>query len=94
MTRTLGKSLLLTGLAIIVAATTAWSLLGANTAWTKTYIEIPRTDEITGISYTEKINRFVPGIDALIPAVGAGFICVFAGLVILKRKSKTTKTNL
>lgn len=89
MIRTLGKSLLVFGVAIIVVATIAWSLMGANTAWTKTYIEIPRTDEITGISYTEKINRFVPGIDSLIPAVGAGFICVFAGMVILKRNSKT-----
>jgi hypothetical protein len=88
MMRPLGKSLLLFGLAIIVISVTAWSLLGANTAWTKTYIEIPRTDEITGIAYTEKINRFVPGIDTLIPSIGAGFICVFSGLLILKRKSK------
>jgi ABC-type antimicrobial peptide transport system permease subunit len=84
----IGKVLMGLGAVFVVGFVIAWGALGANTAWTKTYVEIPREDPITGIAYSEKVERFVPGVDLLIPAVGAGFICVLAGWVIFKRTSK------
>jgi hypothetical protein len=72
-----------TGIAMVLLSLIFWGILGANTGWTKSYIEIPRKDEITGIDYTEKVNRFVPGV---------GFVCIFAGIVILKRKSHPNAT--
>jgi hypothetical protein len=81
-----------TGIAMVLLSLIFWGILGANTGWTKSYIEIPRKDEITGIDYTEKVNRFVPGVDLLAPALGAGFVCIFAGIVILKRKSHPNAT--
>ncbi|MEX1119149.1 MAG: hypothetical protein WEB60_10205 [Terrimicrobiaceae bacterium] len=83
------RAVIAIGVAVILLSLGLWAILGANTGWTKSYIEIPKEDEITGIEYTEKVNRFVPGVDLLVPAISAGFVCVFAGMIILKRKSKT-----
>jgi len=87
------RAVIATGIAVVFLAVILWAILGANTGWTKSYIEIPKTDEITGINYTEKVDRFVPGVDLLVPAIGAGFICIFAGIIILKRKSHTNTIN-
>ncbi len=83
------RAVIAIGMAVVLLSVVMWAVLGANTGWTKSYIEIPKQDEITGINYTEKVNRFVPGIDLLAPALAAGFVCVFAGIIILKRKPKT-----
>ncbi len=86
------RAVIAIGCAVVILSVVVWAVLGANAGWTKSYIEIPKKDEITGIDYTEKINRFVPGVDLLVPALGAGFVCVFAGIIILKRKPKTHTT--
>jgi len=87
------RAVIAIGTAVILLSVVLWAVLGANMGWTKSYIEIPKQDEVTGIDYTEKVNRFVPGVDLLVPAIGAGFVCVFAGIIILKRKPKTRITT-
>lgn len=80
--------LLLAGGATLAFGTLAlWTAAGAHTGWSKTYIEIEKTDEVTGITYPERINRFVPGVDFLFPGLAAASVCIFAGVVILKRNS-------
>lgn len=83
------RAVIAIGVAIVLLSVLLWGILGANTGWTKSYIEIPKKDEITGIDYTEKVDRFVPGVDLLAPAISAGFVCVLAGIIILRRKSRT-----
>jgi hypothetical protein len=85
-----GRSLLVLGLLVVVGSTGYWLAAGANTGWTKTYVEIEKVDDITGIHYAEKKDQFVPGVDLLAPAAAAGFICIFAGVVIVRR-SKPNK---
>ena len=54
-----------------------WWFGGSNTGWTKTYITAPTTDEVTGIVYEVKQEKFVPGIDCLAVGTGLSFV-VFA----------------
>jgi hypothetical protein len=81
--RKAGKVVCVVGVLLVLAVTGFWVARGAHTGWTKTYVEIQRVDDVTGIPYSEKADRFVPGVDFLIPGAGAGFLCIFAGMAIL-----------
>ncbi len=48
---------------VALGTTVAWLGLGANRGFTKTSLPVPKTDEITGIAYTEYEKRFQPGIE-------------------------------
>lgn len=81
------KALRILGLGIISVGVIAWLVLGANTGWTKTYLEVAKVDEVTGIEYPEKVQKFVPGIDLLIPLCGAGLACL-AGSFFFRRRER------
>jgi len=56
--------------AILIAAgsLTLWLVTGAHRGWTKTSVAVEKTDEVTGLTYTEYEKRFVAGVEIL--AVG------------------------
>lgn len=82
--RTAGLAVLALGVALAFVAIALWAAGGASTGWTKTYVEVMKTDEITGIEYPERVKRLVPGLDFLVPGVGVGIVCIFAGTAILR----------
>lgn len=68
-----------------------WWFGGANPGWTKTYVTIPATDEITGIQYEVKQEKFVPGVDFLAAGCGLSFV-IFASSFLYPKKASRTKT--
>jgi hypothetical protein len=66
-----------------------WWFSGADMGWTKTYITIPATDEITGISYEVKQEKFIPGVDFVALGTGLSFAIFAASFLFSKRKSQT-----
>jgi hypothetical protein len=61
-----------------------WAAAGSNLGWTKTQVPLPRTDEVTGISYVEYEKRFVPGVDVL--ALGGLLGAAALGATFLPRR--------
>lgn len=66
-----------------------WWFSGADMGWTKTYFTIPATDEITGISYEVKQEKFIPGVDFVALGTGLSFAIFAASFLFSKRKSQT-----
>lgn len=62
-----------------------WWFSGANMGWTKTYLTIPATDEVTGIQYEVKEEKFVPGVDFLALGTGLSFV-IFATTFLFSAK--------
>lgn len=66
-----------------------WWFSGADMGWTKTYVTIPATDEITGIPYEVKQEKFIPGVDFVALGTGLSFAIFAASFLFSKQKSKT-----
>ena len=66
-----------------------WWFSGADMGWTKTYVTIPATDEITGIQYEVNQEKFVPGVDFVAAGTGLSFAIFAASFLFSKRKSQT-----
>jgi hypothetical protein len=64
-----------------------WWFSGADMGWTKTYITIPATDEITGISYEVKQEKLILGVDFVALGTGLSFTVFAASFLFSKRKS-------
>jgi hypothetical protein len=62
-----------------------WWFSGADMGWTKTYVTTPTTDEITGIVYEVKQEKFVPGLDFVVGGTGLSFT-IFAASFLFSRK--------
>ena len=77
-------------LALIILSTCLswWWFSGADMGWTKTYVTIPATDEITGIQYEVKQEKFVPGVDFLVAGIGLSLGSFAASFLLSQRKSK------
>lgn len=60
-----------------------WFANGAHPGWTQTYVTEQRVDTVTGLTYPEKIPRFVPGIEILVAGVTLGTFLEFLGVVLL-----------
>jgi hypothetical protein len=65
-----------------------WWFSGANMGWTKTYLTIPATDEVTGIQYEVKEEKFVPGVDFLALGTGLSFVIFATTFLFSTKKSK------
>jgi hypothetical protein len=80
------RLLQIVALLLALSTTTYWAASGANRGWTKNSVPITKTDDITGIEYTEYEDRFIPGLDFL----GAALACssLLAGASLLFRKTK------
>ncbi|NDG70192.1 MAG: hypothetical protein EBY32_02605 [Proteobacteria bacterium] len=68
-----------------------WWFSGADMGWTKTYVTIPATDEITGIQYEVKQEKFVPGVDFVAAGIGLSFGIFAASFLPSPRKPKIQK---
>ena len=68
-----------------------WWFSGADMGWTKTYVTIPATDEITGIQYEVKQEKFVPGVDFVAAGIGLSFGIFAASFLLSPRKLKIQK---
>ena len=81
--RTLARLL---ALFILSTCLSWWWFSGANMGWTKTYLTIPATDEVTGIQYEVKEEKFVPGVDFLVLGTGLSFV-IFATTFLFSSKN-------
>lgn len=68
-----------------------WWFSGADMGWTKTYVTIPATDEITGIQYEVKQEKFVPGVDFVAVGIGLSFGIFAASFLLSPRRPKIQK---
>lgn len=77
-------TLRLLALLLLVGTTAWWFAAGQNPGWTKNKVAVEKTDEITGIVYTEYEDRFIPGVDLL--AAGGGTALFLVALSFLGRR--------
>lgn len=73
---------------VAIATVVVWSTGGFHTGWTQTRIPVTGTDEITGITYTQYEDGFVPGLDVLGGGLIAAALIVGATLGVQFLKSK------
>lgn len=71
-------------LCILLATTAWWWQAGGNRGWTKNSVDVWKYDEITEISYPEREDRFVPGVDFL----GGGLLvsALLMGVTLIRRR--------
>jgi hypothetical protein len=69
-----------------------WWFSGADLGWTKTYVTIPATDEITGIQYEVKQEKFVPGVDFVTAGIGLSLAIFAASFLLSHKTSKIQQT--
>jgi hypothetical protein len=62
-----------------------WWAGGANTGWTKTYLTTKATDEVTGIVYEVKQEKFVPGVDFVAAGTGLSLLVFGASFVRFRK---------
>ena len=73
--------------ACILLGTAGWWLkAGSNKGWTKDSVNVWKYDEITEISYPEKVKKFVPGVDFLGGGMAASMIIAALSFIPLKRR--------
>jgi len=82
-------ALRLLALFILSTCLSWWWFSGADKGWTKTYVTIPATDEITGISYEVKQEKFVPGVDFVALGTGLSFAVFASSFLFSKRKTRS-----
>jgi hypothetical protein len=75
---------------IILAAFAYWAAAGANRGWTKTSVPVKTLDDVTGIEGVTYHKKFVPGVDFLALAAGAGI--VMAGVSFLFRTKRSPQS--
>lgn len=69
-----------------------WWFSGADLGWTKTYVTIPATDEITGIQYEVKQEKFVPGVDFVTAGIVLSLAIFAASFLLSHKTSKIQQT--
>ncbi len=67
-----------------------WAAAGSNVGWTKDKIEIKKTDEITGIEFTEYQDHFLPGIEFLAAGTGLGLALIGVTFFFRKKPNHTS----
>ena len=73
---------------LILGSPVYWAARGANRGWTKTSVPVKTVDEVTGIEGVTYQKKFVPGVDFLAVAEGAGIM--LAGISFLFRTKHGT----
>ncbi|MBC2605068.1 hypothetical protein [Pelagicoccus albus] len=77
----------ITAIAAFVAAFGAWIYGGAQAGFYKTFYQIKKVDEITGLSYSEEVPALLPGVETL--ALGFGvFVLLLAVSEWMELKAK------
>lgn len=88
----LSKSLRIAAVVLAGAVTGFWITSGAHTGWSMNKVPITQTDEITGLTYTEYEERYVPGLEVLIGAWG-GSVILFGASFVGRRSQSSKRTN-
>lgn len=57
-------------LALLIGSIALWVGTGSHPGWTRTYVETELTDNVTGLTYRQREDRFVAGVELL----GAGVV--------------------
>lgn len=78
-------------LGLLLGSVIWWVQAGSHSGWTKNKVFVEKVDEITGISYPEEQDRFVPGVDFL--AAAGGLSLVLGGLSFLRRRHPKAKKS-
>lgn len=81
----------LLALFILTTCISWWWFGGANTGWTKTYLTTSATDEVTGIAYQVKQEKFVPGVDLLAAGTGLSFAIFATSFLFTKTPPQRSK---
>lgn len=76
------------GVMILVATLVIWIALGAHFGWTRTYVEVKKVDEVTEIEYSERVDRFIPGVEFLALGGGAGLTLIVLSFLLNLKSSK------
>lgn len=73
------------GIALGVGGTLTWVLLGANTGWTKTRVQVVTLDPVTEIEQRTWEDKFLPGVDFLVAADTVALLLVAASFLGRKK---------
>jgi hypothetical protein len=87
----LRKLLRVLALLVFLGVVGFWAAKGAHRGWSQHRVPVPKTDEITGIAYTEYEDRYVPGVEVL--AAGTALAATIFGATFLLRTSPTRPTT-
>jgi hypothetical protein len=68
-----------------------WAAKGAHRGWSQHRVPVAKTDEITGIAYTEYEDRYVPGVEVL--AAGTALAAAIFSATFLLRASPTRPSS-
>jgi hypothetical protein len=74
-------------LLLLLATIGFWAAKGAHRGWSQHRVPVQKTDEVTGIVFTEYEARFVPGVEVL--AAGLVLATAIFGATFLLRSSPT-----
>lgn len=81
----LRQPLRLLALVVFLGVAGFWAAKGAHRGWSQHKVPVPKTDEITGIAYTDYEDRYVPGVEVL--GAGAALAAVIFGATFFLRAS-------
>jgi hypothetical protein len=78
--------LLFAGFLLMIAGVSMWLIGGMNPGWTKTSIQVKKTDPVTDQEFVEWRKQFVPGLEFLAGSLLAGSILSSLSFFIRKEK--------
>ena len=84
----LRRGLRVGALAVFAAGAIVWTATGAHRGWTQTSVVTLQRDEITGIDYPVRHDRFVAGVE--VPLAAAAVAAVLAGASLFRRRTSRT----
>jgi hypothetical protein len=80
----LTRGLRIAAVTILLAASATWLGTGRHLGWTQTSVVTLQHDEITGIDYPQREDRFVAGLEVLVLAAATS--ATLAGLSLVTRR--------
>jgi hypothetical protein len=79
------RVLRLVGVIVLLATLAFWATAGAHRGWTQNRVPVSKTDAVTGLTYVEYEDRFVPGVDVLAAGAGLGLVVALSSLFLRRR---------
>jgi hypothetical protein len=87
------KFLCTLGIILAIAVLAAWGATGADTGWSKTYVQTMQVDPVTELEFPVREDRLVLGIDFLVVGLLGSLVFVAVGVFWPRAKnSPSTKS--
>jgi hypothetical protein len=85
------RTSLRTGSLIILLTTGGWWFFaGAHGGWSMNRVPINKTDDVTGITYVEYEERFVPGVDVIFAGAGIASLALLSSLFVRSKPKNSS----